>query len=68
MEYTTSKTVTDLEFQEIYNNNSINIDTELNLKFRKENPSYIITGSIGSLTNNGDNTLTYNLSIDYEIN
>ena len=68
MEYATSKTVTDLEFETIYHNDDVNIDTELQLQFRTDNPTYIVTGSIGRLTDNGNGTKTYNITFTYEVN
>jgi hypothetical protein len=68
MEYTTSKTVTDLEFETVYHNDDINIDTELNIQFRNEHPDYNILGTIGYLTDNGDGTKTYNITFTYEVN
>lgn len=68
MEYSTTKTVTDWEFERIYNSDDVNIDTELQWQFREDNPTYIVTGSIGHLQDNGDNTKTYYITFTYEIN
>ena len=68
MEYSTTKTVTDWEFETLYYNDDVNIDTELQLQFRYDNPTYIVTGSIGRLQDNGDNTKTYYITFTYEIN
>lgn len=68
MEYSTTKTVTDLEFETIYHNDSVNIDTELQLEFRADNPTYEVTGSLGHIESNGDSTKTYYITFTYEIN
>ena len=68
MEYSTTKTVTDWEFETLYYNDDVNIDTELQLQFRYDNPTYQVTGSIGHIESNGDNTKTYYITFTYEIN
>jgi hypothetical protein len=68
MEYSTTKTVTDWEFETLYNSDDVNIDTELQWQFREDNPTYEVTGSIGHIESNGDGTKTYYITFTYEIN
>lgn len=67
MIYKTSKILTDLEFETIYENDSVNIDTELQLEFTSDYPNHTITAKLGYLTNNNDGTKTYDLTIAYEL-
>jgi len=67
MIYKTLKILTDWEFERMYNNDDVNIDTELQLEFKSDYPNHTISAKLGYLTNNNDGTKTYDLTIIYEL-
>ena len=66
MIYFRSKTLSLEEFQTIYNSDSANIDLEMNLEFRAENPTKKVIKTFGELTLFTEFTLTYVLEITAE--
>jgi hypothetical protein len=67
MIYKTTKTVTDLEFEKIYDNDSSNIDEELITEFISDYPNHTIINKLGYLIDNGDSNKSYDLTIIYEL-
>ncbi len=67
MIYKTTKTISIAEYQNTYGNNQANIDNELTQKFELEYPNHVITNKLGYLKYDLDGTVTYDLSITYEL-
>lgn len=49
-----------------YQEDDVFIDFELKAGFKEDNPGVQIISSVGSSIDNGDNTFTYTLTIQYE--
>lgn len=68
MEIVKTKTVTKDEYDSTYKGDSLNIHDELMEEFREDNPTaYDIETSGEETADIEANTLTYNLTITYEI-
>lgn len=65
MEINLEKTITNTEFETTYISDDIHIHAEMIAEFKKNNTGKDIISSSGSLTDNGDSTYTYNITINY---
>ena len=65
METNLEKTVTTTEFANDYQSDDINIHAELLEQFKTDNPSQTWKQASGELTDNGNDTLTYNITITH---
>ena len=67
METILTKIYTQEELDSNYDGDTLQIDNELKTEFVSNNPEAIITGTIGESSDNGDDTFTYTLTIEYEL-
>lgn len=61
-----TKTFSLEELNSTYRGDSLNVHDELIAEFKQSNPGATIKSSAGDLIDNGDETFTYNLTIEYE--
>jgi hypothetical protein len=67
MIYKITKTISDLEFETLYYNDSVNIESELQLEFELDYPNHSVVHKLGYIINNDNGTKTYDLTIIYEL-
>lgn len=67
MEAILTKIYTQKQLETDYQDDDLFIDFELKAQFENDNPDAFIKSTVGESSDNGDDTFTYTLTIQYDI-